>query len=181
MKLFYAICWFLPVLIHARRNQTKRGLSFSSRIVGGSKVETGAYKWFARAISSSGYWRGCGGFLIAPEFVLTAAHFSSAVRTGFQIGALCKPYGPLPKDNCHQYVETRWTKQVFVHPDYGSAWFDNDFALVQLKQPSTIDYVEIDEGNISTSYTGGMYKPENDLVFASKRQYESLSRSFFLQ
>ena len=37
----------------------------SDRIVGGTDVSKGTYPWFVK-------FNGCGGFLISPEFVLTA-------------------------------------------------------------------------------------------------------------
>jgi hypothetical protein len=46
-----------------------------AKIIGGSNVPIGEYPWFARAtLYNHAAWGGCGGMLVAPEFVLTAAH-----------------------------------------------------------------------------------------------------------
>ena len=67
-------------------------------------------------------------------------------------GALCEE-----DDNCGQYTETIYAKEVFDHPQYNQYnFFDGyDFTLVQLKNQSTIDPVPLDQGNVSTSYSAG--------------------------
>ena len=50
----------------------------TGRIVGGTKASNGDYPWFARATLGED-WGGCGGSLVSPEYVLTAAHVSQLV------------------------------------------------------------------------------------------------------
>ena len=62
------------------------------RIIGGSDAGDGEYPWFAMALSggsNNNRWGGCGGMLVAPEYVLTAAHCGSDYDA-YRIGALCK-------------------------------------------------------------------------------------------
>ena len=133
---------------------------FPEPIIGGSDADANLYPFFARAVEYFGSnWLGCGGSLITPEFILSAAHCSfDADITAFQIGALCSPY--LPGNNCGQDVELRRAKAVFDHPSYSSPLrFSNDFSLIQLESPSTIQPVMIDQGNLSTTeYVGGMFE-----------------------
>jgi len=69
-----------------------------TNIIGGDEVTAGTYPWFARATNGNS-WGGCGGSLVAPGYVLTAAHCVGGFD-GFQIGALCFPYSE--NDNCDQ-------------------------------------------------------------------------------
>ena len=61
------------------------------RIIGGSDAGDGEYPWFAMALwgdSDNNQWGACGGMLVAPEYVLTAAHCND--YDAYRIGALCK-------------------------------------------------------------------------------------------
>ena len=68
------------------------------KIVGGDQVIDGPdrYPWFTRMMFYNS-WGGCGGMLVAPEYVLTAAHCVGGFN-GVQVGALC----PEDPTNCGQ-------------------------------------------------------------------------------
>jgi len=129
------------------------------KIVGGRPVIPGnmRYPWFARAelmnTDGTNKWRGCGGSLVSREHVLTAAHcIDQTFRDtgGYMIGSLCTD----KIDNCKQYEEWRTVKEVFIHPDYDGSTCFNDFAIVRLNEPTTINYVRMDDVK-STNYRRG--------------------------
>lgn len=120
----------------------------SSRIVGGSDVQNDEYPWFARTISNGI----CGGVLVSPNYVLTAAHCISRksewlATGGFQVGALC-----YASDNCKQNSETFKAIKVLKHPSYNSGSYAQDFALVKLDGTSTITPANLDSTGVSQSY-----------------------------
>jgi len=138
--------------------------SVDIRIVGGTKVDSGRYPWFARA-TFQGRWDGCGGSLVTSEYVLTAAYcisdrLSSLERFGgYQIGALCSPYGPDTSSNCGQVVESFGIKDIIMHPDYDEDdSLTNDFALVRLNGRSSITPVTMDTGSVSPKYEDVSFK-----------------------
>ena len=107
---------------------------FPNRIVGGEFAPADKYPWFTRLMERNGSWAGCGGMLVAPEYVLTAAHCVapetswSASNAAVEIGSLC----PNSANNCGQPKQTINVASITRHPNYNTNTLNNDFALVKL-------------------------------------------------
>jgi trypsin len=121
------------------------------RIVGGSNSPQGRYPYFVSMLDISGRHT-CGGTLVAPDIVLTAAHCrGSAVRV--QVGRWDRQSAT---DN---YDEISISFPEFPHPDYSDDGFRNDFMLLKLTSPSTKPVIRLNadptvpRGNIPDEVT----------------------------
>ncbi len=98
----------------------------SERIVGGQLAALGAWPWqIALYIQgNSGYYAMCGGSLIAPDWVLTAAHcVRDRPTASYKIG-----YGSNKRSQLNLVSVVR----VEYHTGYDSRVKDNDIALLKL-------------------------------------------------
>lgn len=112
-----------------------RRSNFTPRIVGGQEVVTKTtYPWIAALVNrglSPARGQFCGGSLIAPKWVITAAH--------------C-PYGNVPEDFdvvlglidlYEEEAERIPIKEIVIHPHYDPNTSDFDIALLRLSRPAT--------------------------------------------
>lgn len=114
------------------------GLLGQSKIVGGTKAPANAYPWMCAIAEKSGGTlfdrQFCGGSLIAPNWVLTAAHcMEGEVPSGIEVLAR---FTDLDDSSG---AEIRGVRGIFVHPGYADLSGDlvNDIALILLDSPIT--------------------------------------------
>lgn len=100
-------------------------------IVGGTAAAEGA--WPGTVAVYIGSSQGCGGSLIAPEWVITAAH--CVTRTSAENGGIDKIVAKTLKLSAGG--ESIKVKKAWRHEAYNSSTYANDIALLQLVSPST--------------------------------------------
>jgi len=106
------------------------------RIVGGVQVDPKDRYPYQVALTFSSGRQYCGGSLIAPGWVLSAAHCAGN-GSRVQIGRWDL------SDNTEEYENIEVDYEL-VHPDYDNSSLDNDFMLLKLKTDSQYPPVSID-------------------------------------
>lgn len=127
----------------------------SKRIVGGHEAEPGAWPWMTAVVRAGGDSiydsQYCGGTLIHPRWVLTAAHCVYSEKAE-DVEAVLGVHD-LSADTGERFG----VKRKILHPDYRYSTDENDFALLELSDGATQPVVRL--------YTGGdTLEGENGVV-----------------
>lgn len=110
----------------------------SPTIVGGEDAVEGEFPWQAALLQASdGDWWGCGGSLISPTWIATAAHCVTVGPFVFPSSALNVAVGRLDVNDSSQGQRIA-VAEVIVHPDWNPLTFDSDVALLRLTEPAVL-------------------------------------------
>ena len=115
------------------------------KIVNGTNVEDGRYPFqVGLAYSEDDPVPTCGGTLIHPRWVLTAAHCGESFSHAF-IGRLDFS---ISSEKDYEAIKIQ---KFFSHPEYDEDTIDNDIMLIRLKKNSKYNTIKLDDGSNSLS------------------------------
>ena len=104
------------------------------QVIGGQESQPGVWPWMAALVyapmSNAYYGQFCGATLVAPEWVLTAAHCTHNLAPN-QIDVVLGRHN-LTTDEGERIA----VREIITHPDYDEDTLDSDLALLHLVRPS---------------------------------------------
>ena len=143
---------FFTAFVHADQNGLKKEILVDSSwptIIGGSEADPSDWPWMAALVESNLYYYDsvCGGSLVAPQWIITAAHcvqdFNGNTIKPSEIDVVLGVHD-LSKDTGERIK----VKRIIVHPTY-AVEDDPDIALLELEDSVSIDPVSLYTGNDS--------------------------------
>ncbi|WP_406399576.1 trypsin-like serine protease [Streptomyces sp. NBC_00879] len=133
----------------------------SARIIGGSTTTISAAPWMAQLHFADSLGNGyfCGGVVVAPTKVATAAHCVKGIKW-YETGTVITGTDQLPTElsdgtwDFHGGV-LRGAYRQWNHPAYSAATIDNDVAVLTLTSPVSVKPLPIMQNTDTALYTPG--------------------------
>ena len=145
-----------------------------TRIVGGQPADAGEWPWMAIIADRGGSLEidsECGGTLIHPQWVLTAAHctidFGGEPLSGLDVAIGVEKIDAPPEE--YERIEV---EKIVAHPEYDNFMLYNDIALLKLARPHSLpvarwmnsddDASLVSSGTMATAMGWGLVSQEPD-------------------
>ena len=115
-----------------------RGLNEDNRVINGEEAIDGRYSYAVSIQDSIGGRHFCGGSLIAPNIVLSAAH---CMQSEIEVKAVIGRHDLRDTTDGEEII----VKEQIPHPEYNASTTDNDYMLMILERDATevTDFVKI--------------------------------------
>lgn len=157
----YFLLPFLSIMYHTLDTNAEEQ---KGQIIGGEETQKGRYSYIVGISRNDNF---CSGTLIAPSYVLSAAHcYQKDVDPQVMIGRHNMT------DDSESY-EIHQTEYEVIHPDFNCFSFVNDIMLIKLKTESAYEPVKYDD---TGAFVEDLVPGEEDsvkIIGWGKTQYEN--------